>query len=63
MRVFDRVVDFPCIFTVKVIGQPDETFDKDMMKMVGEVRSCSPHVYQPTRPHALTSHGLLPPSP
>lgn len=39
MRVFDRVVDFPCIFTVKVIGQPDESFDSDMVKMVGEVRA------------------------
>ena len=42
MRVFDRVLDFPCIFDIKVIGEPaaddDGSFDRDILELVGQVR-------------------------
>ncbi|KAM3569082.1 hypothetical protein VYU27_008810 [Nannochloropsis oceanica] len=46
MRVFDRVLDFPCVFNIKVIGQPAEndagSFDRDMVELVGQVTGAPP---------------------
>jgi hypothetical protein len=38
MRVFEKMVDFPCLFDIKVIGEPDASFDRDILFMIGEVR-------------------------
>ena len=36
-KVFEKLVDYPCEFTIKVIGFDDETFSADMVKYIAGV--------------------------
>ena len=36
-KVFEKLVDYPCEFTIKVIGFDDETFSADMVKSMAGV--------------------------
>jgi len=37
-RAFDRLLEFPCQFEIKVIGEADGSFDEDILVLVGKVR-------------------------
>ena len=36
-KVFEKLVEYPCEFTIKVIGFDDETFSADMVKYIAGV--------------------------
>ena len=36
-KVFEKLVDYPCEFTIKVIGFDDETFSADMVRYIAGV--------------------------
>jgi putative lipoic acid-binding regulatory protein len=36
-RVFEKLVEFPCLFQIKVIGVHEESFSKDILKIVSRV--------------------------
>ena len=37
-RVFEKLVDYPSVFTIKVVGENTPTFTPDMIDLVNEVR-------------------------
>lgn len=36
-RVFERLVDYPCEFQLKVIGRKEGEFEADMIKIISQV--------------------------
>ena len=42
-RVFEKLVDYPSVFTIKVVGENTPTFTPDMIDLVNEVSACNVH--------------------